>query len=89
MPTLESEIQLIESISQSQVLAITVSHENMSTTETQRVIAEYEDYFQVPTTDVLSDGCQKLIQALGQYFPQLNQKIKQEGLEKVLQLAMG
>lgn len=89
MPTLESEIQLIESISQSQVLAITVSHENMSTTETQRVIAEYEDYFQVPTTDVLSDGCQKLIQALGQHFPQLNQKIKQEGLEKVLLLAMG
>ncbi|PZD70830.1 hypothetical protein C1752_08972 [Acaryochloris thomasi RCC1774] len=89
MPTLESEIQLIESISQSQVLAITISHENMNEIETQSVIAEYENHFRLPTTDVLNDGCQKLIQALGQHFPQLNQKIKLEGLEKVLQLAMG
>ncbi|MGB7414356.1 MAG: DUF1611 domain-containing protein [Thermosynechococcaceae cyanobacterium] len=88
MPTLESEIQLIESISLSQVLAITISHENMNELETQDVIAEYEDRFRLPTTDVLNDGCEKLIQALGQNFPQLNQKIKQQGLEKILQLAM-
>jgi uncharacterized NAD-dependent epimerase/dehydratase family protein len=89
MPTLESEIQLIESISSSQVLAITVSHENLTDTETQSIITEYEDRFCLPATDVLNDGCQKLIQALGQHFPKLNQKIKQEGLEKVLLLAMG
>ena len=89
MPTLDSEIQLIESISQSQVLAITISHENMNEIETHSVIAEYEDRFQLPATDVLNNGCQKLIQALGEHFPQLNRKIKQEGLEKVLQLAIG
>ncbi|MGF1603750.1 MAG: DUF1611 domain-containing protein [Thermosynechococcaceae cyanobacterium] len=89
MPTIESEIQLIESISQTQVIAITLSHENMTDLETQTIIEEYETQFQMPTTDVLNDGCQKLIRALGQHFPKLNQRLKQESLEKVLSLAMG
>lgn len=76
MPTLESEIQLIEAISQSQVLAITLSHENLAEAEIPDIIADYEDSLRLPTTDVLNYGCQKLVQTLTDHFPKLSQKIK-------------
>ncbi len=76
MPTLESEIQLIEAISSAQVIAIALSHENLADEEIPKIIQDYEDRLHLPTTDVLNYGCQKLVQALGDYFPKLNQKIK-------------
>jgi uncharacterized NAD-dependent epimerase/dehydratase family protein len=83
MPTLESEIQLIEAISQAQVIAITLNHENLTDEKVFEIIQEYENYFGLPTTDVLNDGCQKLIQSLCKHFPKLNQKTKQESLPKI------
>ncbi len=88
MPTVESEIQLIETISQSQVIAIALSHENLAAEEIPKIIKDYEDRFRLPTTDVLNYGCQKLIRTLGDRFPKLNQTIKQERLEKMPLLAM-
>jgi uncharacterized NAD-dependent epimerase/dehydratase family protein len=87
MPTLESEIKLIEAFSQSQIIAIALSHENMTAKNILKVVDEYEAYFKLPTTDVLTDGCQKLIQSLCKYFPKLGQKIKQEYLPKTPVLA--
>ena len=75
MPTVESEIQLIEAISHSQVIAIALSHENLITEEIPKIIKEYESRLRLPTTDVLNYGCQKLVQSLCNYFPKLNQKI--------------
>ncbi len=83
MPTVASEIKLIESISQTSVMAIALSHEDLESGEILEVIADYEEQFQLPTTDVLSHGCQKLVQALGNNFPQLKQKIKQVSLAKI------
>jgi len=83
MPTVASEIKLIEVISQTSVMAIALSHEDLESEEILEVIADYEEQFQLPTTDVLSHGCQKLVQALGNNFPQLNQKIKQASLAKI------
>lgn len=88
MPTLESEIELIEAISQSQVIAIALSHENLRDEEIPKIIKDYEDSFGLPTTDVLNYGCQKLIQTLGDRFPKLNHKIKREKLELMPLLAM-
>jgi uncharacterized NAD-dependent epimerase/dehydratase family protein len=88
MPTIESEIKLIEAISQARVLAITLSHENLEDEEILSIIEDYEQQFQLPTTDVLSHGCQKLVQALCKHFPKLNKKIKRENLERVPVLAM-
>ena len=73
MPTLESEILLIEAISQSQVIAIALSHENLTEQETQKIIKGYENRLRLPTTDVLTDGCQKIIRALSNRFPTLYQ----------------
>jgi uncharacterized NAD-dependent epimerase/dehydratase family protein len=75
MPTVEREIQLIEAISSTQVLAIALSHEGLSQSEIPAIIERYEKQFQLPTTDVLSDGCQKLIQALAARFPVLKKKL--------------
>ena len=77
MPTLESEVQLIESISSAQVIAIALSHENLADEDIPTIIQDYEKRLRLPTTDVLKDGCQKLIEALGDRFPKIRQKIKQ------------
>ncbi len=75
MPTVEREIQLIEAISAARVLAIALSHEGLSASEVPAIVERYENQFQLPTTDVLSDGCQKLVQALADKFPSLQNKL--------------
>jgi uncharacterized NAD-dependent epimerase/dehydratase family protein len=78
MPTVESEIKLIEAISQAEVMAIALNHEDLSGKEVTDIMAIYEKKFQLATTDVLSHGCQKLVQALSHHFPELRQTIKQK-----------
>ena len=87
MPLIESEIKLIEAISRSKVMAIALSHENLSDEEILKRIEDYEKQFQLPTTDVLSHGCQKFVQTLSDHFPKLNQKIERETLENIPVLA--
>ncbi len=87
MPTVESEIKLIEAISQAKVIAIALSHENLSAQEVVKITRDYERQLQLPTTDVLSHGCQKLVQALVHHFPNLQQKIQQEQSIKLPVLA--
>lgn len=74
MPGLKSEIDLIQSISQTTVLAIALSHENLTENEISDFIDNYENQYRLPTTDVLSHGCEKLIQVLQEYYPALNKK---------------
>ncbi len=78
MPTPESEIKLIETISKTKVIAITLSHEGMNEQEVLQITEDYELQLGLPTTDVLSNGCQKLVQALSDQFPKLKHKIKLE-----------
>jgi uncharacterized NAD-dependent epimerase/dehydratase family protein len=83
MPTIDSEIKLIDAISQSKTIAIALSHENLADEEILKVIEDYENRFQLPTTDVLNYGCQKLVRALSNHFPKLNQKIERKRLEAI------
>lgn len=71
MPTLESEIELLEVFSGSPVIAITINHEGMSNDEIEKAIFAYEEEFALPTTDVLKFGCDKLIEKLYETFPEL------------------
>jgi len=82
MPTVAPEIKLIEEVSKAKVMAIALSHENLTEEKMRQIVAIYEKKFQLPVTDVLSHGCQKLVKTLGDYFPKLNHKIKQKSLEK-------
>ncbi len=72
MPTLESEIELIEIFSRSKVIAITINHEDMTDDEIKETITEYEKRFQLPTTDALKYGCEKLVKRLFEVFPELS-----------------
>jgi len=71
MPTLESEIEMIEIFSKSRVIAITINHEDMADAEVKNTIVEYESKYELPTTDVLKIGCDKLINTLFTVFPEL------------------
>ncbi|MGG3449265.1 DUF1611 domain-containing protein [Domibacillus aminovorans] len=74
MPTIKSEIELVENFSSSKVIAITINHENMSDEEIEDVVIEYEDQLQLPTTDVLKHGCDKLISSIFEAFPEIGDK---------------
>jgi uncharacterized NAD-dependent epimerase/dehydratase family protein len=76
MPKLEDEIELIEMFSKSQVIAITINHENMSDKEVDAAVVQYEQQFKLPATDVLKHGCDKLITSLVKKYPQLSEKAK-------------
>ncbi|NOZ96094.1 MAG: DUF1611 domain-containing protein [Acidobacteria bacterium] len=71
MPTLESEIEMIEVFSGSKVIAITINHEDMIDGEIIRAISDYEEMFRLPTTDVLKYGCDKLVTSIFEAFPEL------------------
>jgi len=73
MPTLESEIELLEVFSRSKVIAITLNHEDMTDEEIKETITEYEERFQLPTTDTLKYGCEKLVKRIFQDFPELSE----------------
>ena len=84
MPSIVSEIRLIKAISQSRVIAIALSHENMTELEIQKTIKSYEDRLVLPTTDVLTYGCSKLIRALGNQFPTLDRNKRNSQIRPVL-----
>ncbi len=71
MPTLESEIELLEIFSRSKVIAITLNHEDMTDEEIKETITEYEERYQLPTTDTLKYGCEKLVKRIFEVFPEL------------------
>jgi uncharacterized NAD-dependent epimerase/dehydratase family protein len=64
MPDLEREIEMIELFSDSKVLAITLNHENMTDSEIEMIMKEYEERFHMPCCDVLRHGCGRLVEAV-------------------------
>jgi uncharacterized NAD-dependent epimerase/dehydratase family protein len=71
MPTLESEIKLIEIVSDAKVIAITLNHEDMTDDEIDDTVTAYERRYGLPTLDVLKHGCDKLVASLQEEFPDL------------------
>jgi len=71
MPTLESEINLLETFSKSKVIAITINHEDMTDIDVDKMILEYEFKYNLPSTDVLKYGCGKIVIKLLEIFPEL------------------
>lgn len=82
MPTIESEINLIEAISDAKVMAITLSHEDMIEKDVMKVIMDYEVRLEIPSTDVLLYGCKKLAQTLSENFPNLSRQAPLKNIYK-------
>jgi len=74
MPTLKSEIELNEVFSKSKVIAITINDEEMTNAELKNTIIEYENSYQLPTTNVLKYGCDKIIKKIHEVFPEILNK---------------
>lgn len=73
MPSISYEIDLIEAFCKTEVIAITINHENMTDGELEKVITDFEDKYKLPTTDVLKHGCGKLVKKLLDKFPELQE----------------
>lgn len=71
MPTLASEIEMLEVFSGAKVIGITINHEGMDDEEIEAVTVAYETTYGLPTTDVLKNGCSKLVEKLYEVFPDL------------------
>ncbi|AFA49549.1 DUF1611 domain-containing protein [Acetobacterium woodii] len=75
MPTLSSEIELLEQFSQAKVIAVTLNHDQMTEIEIKDTIKTYEQKYHLPTTDPLFYGCNKLVKTIIKTFPELKEKI--------------
>jgi uncharacterized NAD-dependent epimerase/dehydratase family protein len=75
MPTPASEINLIETFSDTKVIGLTINHENMSRAEVDSAIITYENEFGIPATDALTQSPDYLVEMVLASFPQLRKKL--------------
>ncbi|MGB3100563.1 MAG: DUF1611 domain-containing protein [Psychrobacillus psychrotolerans] len=76
MPSVQSEIDLIEHFSETKVIGITLNHEGMDHHEVNTTIREYEQTFQLPVTDLLTTGSDNIIDSIIEFFPSLQNSAK-------------
>lgn len=71
MPTPASEINLIETFSDTKVIGLTINHENMNDTEVSAAITRYEHELGIPATDALTRSPERLVDMVLASFPKL------------------
>ncbi len=74
IPTAASEINLIQTFADTQVIGLTINHENMSDTEVTTAIASYEHELGIPATDALTRSPERLLEMVFSKFPALKEK---------------
>lgn len=75
MPSPESEIELIQSFTDTKVIGLTINHENMTDDSVSDAIAEYESQLGIPVTDALSRPTENLVQMVLSAHSQLAGKL--------------
>jgi len=73
LPTVASEINLIETFSDTRVIGITLNHEGMSDAEVTDTIEHYQAEFGLPVTDALTRPVERLMEMVELAFPHLEQ----------------
>lgn len=71
MPTVSSEVALIEAFAETRVIGVTVNHENLTDAELTAAIDEIELDLGVPATDPLTRPLNQLVEMVLQSFPEL------------------
>ncbi len=74
MPSPTSEINLIETFADTQVIGLTINHENMSDTDVMDAISQYEQQLHIPVTDALTRSPTYLVEMVVAAFPNLQAK---------------
>ncbi|CAG23699.1 hypothetical protein PBPRB1849 [Photobacterium profundum SS9] len=75
MPTPATEINLIQTFADTQVIGLTINHENMTDAEVSTAIASYEDELGIPVTDALTRSPEHLVQMVLSAFPEFEKKL--------------
>jgi len=75
MPTVESEIHLLQTFSEVKVIGITLNHEDMSDQDIDDVIELYEEKYGLPTTDATKMAPDTLVNMVLSTFPALEMKL--------------
>lgn len=71
MPTVASEIALIEAFADTKVIGVTINHEHMSDDEVGAAIDEYKLELGLPVTDALTRPLERLVDMVLQAYPSL------------------
>lgn len=71
MPTPASEINLIETFSETRVIGLTINHEGMDDAAIDRAITTYESELAIPATDALTRPPERLLDMVLAAFPAL------------------
>ncbi|MFU8832764.1 MAG: DUF1611 domain-containing protein [Wenzhouxiangella sp.] len=75
MPSPSTEINLIQTFSNTRVIGLTINHEHMSEAEVDAAIGAYESELQIPATDALTRSPKRLLDMVFAAFPELDQKL--------------
>jgi len=75
MPIPATEINLIETFSDTKVIGLTINHENMTDTEVSTAITLYESELGIPVTDALTRPPERLVEMVLAAFPELEEKL--------------
>lgn len=73
MPTVASEIALIETFADTSVIGVTINHEQMTDAEIGATIDDYEAKFGFPVTDPLTRPLDRLVEMVLLAFPALRE----------------
>ncbi len=71
MPTPASEINLIQTFSDTKVIGMTINHEQMTDAEVDEAISAYQQELGIPVTDALSRPHKQLVNMVVAAFPEL------------------
>lgn len=74
MPDPATEINLIQTFSDTKVIGLTINHEDMSDTEVSAAITQYEHDLGIPATDALTRPSERLVEMVLSAFPELKGK---------------
>ncbi|MFK7777634.1 MAG: NAD-dependent epimerase/dehydratase family protein, partial [Gimesia sp.] len=75
MPLPATEINLIETFSDTKVIGLTINHENMTDVEVDLAITLYEYELGIPTTDALTGSPERLVEMVMAAFPELEENL--------------
>lgn len=71
MPSISSEINLIETFSNTKVIGLTINHENMTEKEIDQTIKQYGNDYNIGVTDALTRPHEDLVEMVIAAFPAL------------------
>lgn len=75
MPSPASEINLIETFSNTKVIGLTLNHEGMTDLEISSAITSYESELGIPVTDALTRSPDRLVEMVLAAFPQIGGRL--------------